>query len=110
MLIRLAAAALVTIAAASPAMAAGSDGKITFRIGHVNVNDPADVGRALERIRYEAEQACTTTGTRIANHDCVDAFVAEAISSVKRDRLRVALLDSADLPGAYDTRTASTSR
>lgn len=106
MLARLAVAAIVALAAASPALAAGTDGKTVIHFKRADAGDPADLQRVIERFRFAAHDTCLVTGSLIPDRECVDSFVNEAVMAVKNERLRVALSESVGIAGTSVTRTA----
>lgn len=90
-------AALVTLVAAVPMASAGeaphSSHSYVIALGDVDPSNPADVDRVMKAFTDAGREACMSTGSRIANSRCVGEFVADAIGAVKRQDLRVALLD-----------------
>ncbi len=97
MLAKMLSAALVTLAAVAPAAIAGeaktNSNSYVISLGDVDASNPAEVESVMTSFREAARTACTSTGSRIPDGRCVKAFVSEAIASVKRADLRMALMN-----------------
>ena len=104
MFAKFASAAVIAFAVAGSAAAAQSNTVIKF--DRVDVNNAADRARALGAIEDAGRDACSVTGTRLQNTRCVKSFVKEAILSIKREDLRVALMKDAGIDAAAHTSTA----
>lgn len=100
MFIRLALAAAVSFAAVAPAMAAGSDGKVTIWLSRTG-DAAADAAHASGLIQFKAQEACRF-GAKLADRACVKAFVADAVDAVKSERLRTALAGEVQARTAFD--------
>jgi len=103
MLAKLLSAALVTMVATAPASlaseAAGARNSYVIALGDVDASNPQDLDRVMKRFREAAREACTATGTRLANSRCVKTFVDDAIRAVPRSDLRIALMNDDAIGG-----------
>ncbi|MCC6918916.1 MAG: UrcA family protein [Alphaproteobacteria bacterium] len=97
MLGKLLGAALVTMVATAPASlaseAADARNSYVIALGEVDASNPQDLERVMKTFTKAAREACTATGSRLANSRCVKTFVDDAIRSIRRPDLQVALMN-----------------